>query len=215
MLREEAAWMGRRLAEFDVGQLSPMIDLGSSTRVFRTVEQPYVDSTIFAPLVRRGCDVKHVDIKEADGVDVVADIFNEQDYQRLVALQAKSIICASLLEHIPNPASTIRRIFGLLPKGGLLLLTVPYSFPRHADPVDTMFRPSPATLSEMLRDQNVRYCEVVTGRTLIGELLTRRSMRGAGEPVLGKGWKVRPQVLFHLFWLWRPYRITCALAIKL
>jgi len=32
--------------------------------------------------------------------------------------------------------------------------------------------------------------------------------------VLGKGWKFSPQVLFHLLWLWRPYRITCAVTIK-
>lgn len=214
MLMEEAAWIGRQLAEFDIGQLSPMLDLGSSTLTFRTVEQPYVDAMIFAPLVGRGCDVKHVDIKMADGVDLVADIFDEQDYQRLSALQPRSIICGSLLEHIPNPDSTIQRILGLLPKGGVLLLTVPYSFPRHADPIDTMFRPSAAKLSRMLREQDVRRCEVVTGRTLIGELLTRRAMRASGEPLLGKGWKLRPQVLYHLLWLWRPYRITCALVIK-
>ena len=214
MLIEEAAWIGRQLGQLDVDQLSPMLDLGSSTRVFRTVEQPYIDSMIFAPLAKRGCDVKHVDIKLADGVDLVADIFNEQDYQRLIAVQPKSIICGSLLEHIPNPGATIKRIFGLLPKGGVLLLTVPYSFPRHADPIDTMFRPSAAALSGLLGEQDVRRCEVVTGRTLIGELLTRRSMRSAGEPVLGRGWKLRPQVLYHLLWLWRPYRITCALAVK-
>jgi hypothetical protein len=214
MLMEEAAWIGRKLTEFDVGKLSPMLDLGSSTQVFRTVEQPYVDNMIFAPLVKRGCDVKHVDVKMADGVDVVADIFDEPGYLQLGALRSRSILCASLLEHVPNPGLAIQRIVGLLPSGGILLLTVPYSFPRHADPIDTMFRPSEVELSGMLREQEVRCCEVVTGRTLLGELLTRRSIRSAGEPTLGEGWRLRPQVLYHLFWLCRPYRITCALAIK-
>jgi len=214
MLKEEVIWIGERLSEMDAAQLSPMLDIGSSTHKFRTVEQPYIDELIFAPLAKRGCNVHHVDLKSADGVDVVANIFDDEDYERLGALKPRSILCGSLLEHVQDPDAAVQRLLGLLPVGGVLFLTVPYSFPRHADPIDTMFRPSASRLRSMLRGLDVRHCEIVTGRTLIGELLTRRSMRKGSEPVLGKGWKFSPQVLFHLLWLWRPYRITCAVTIK-
>ena len=37
----------------------------------------------------------------------------------------------------------------LLPKGGLLFVTVPFSYPHHRDPIDTMYRPSPGELARL------------------------------------------------------------------
>lgn len=214
MLLQEAQWLNVRLAEMDVGALSPLLDLGSSTRHFREVEQPYIESVVFRPLAARGCKVYHVDIKAEAGVDVVADVFADADYGKLRELRPRSLINTSMLEHVRDPSEALRRFLGLLPSGGVLFLSVPYSFPYHADPLDTMFRPSPAQLESMLAGHEIRRCEIVNGTTLIGEIMTRRSLRSAGEPTFGAGWRPRPQVLLHLLWLWRPYRITCAVVVK-
>jgi hypothetical protein len=214
VLLEEARWLSERLAEFNTPELSPLIDLGSSTGHFRQVEQPYIDSLIFRPLAERGCRVFHVDQKAGEGVDVVADIFSEASRAEISALQPRTIIAANILEHVPDPDEVLKLLFDLLPVGGTLFLTVPFSFPYHADPIDTLLRPTPSQVRRMCRPHHVQRCDVVKGKTLIGEVLSRRAQRKRGEPTLGEGWRPRAQVLWHLLWLFRCYSETCAVIVK-
>ena len=64
MRTSEAAYIGARLQEIPVEQLSPMLNLGSSNEAFRTPTHPHVDREIFFPLVARGARVIHADLKE-------------------------------------------------------------------------------------------------------------------------------------------------------
>ena len=43
----------------------------------------------------------------------------------------------------------------LLPQGGLFFVTVPYSYHYHADPIDTMYRPSPEELASLFAGQTI------------------------------------------------------------
>lgn len=212
MLLEEARWLGETLGRFDVGALSPLLDLGSSTRTFREVDQSYIDQWVFAPLRHRSCRVHHVDFREGDGIDIKADLFDDGDYQRLRALEPRAVLCANMLEHVPDPAAAVERCFGLLPAGGLLVLTVPNSFPHHPDPIDTGFRPSPQRLAELVAGHDVRCAETVVGTTLLGELRRRRGVSRAAAAAADPGkWR---SLALHLLWLWRPYKMSCLVAAK-
>ncbi len=46
------------------------------------------------------------------------------------------VICSELLEHIHNPDRVLSETYRVLKPGGVLLLTVPFLFPVHADPRD-------------------------------------------------------------------------------
>ena len=83
------------------------------------------------------------------GVDIIADLSDAGDVRRLSALGPKSLLCCNLLEHVLEPGRLARHCLDLLPEGGLLFVTVPFSYPYHRDPIDTMYRPSPAELEEL------------------------------------------------------------------
>jgi hypothetical protein len=215
MLIQEAQWLRDQLAKFTVEELSPLLDVGSSTKTFREIDQPYVHNLIFAPLLARGVEVKHVDLKSDEGVDVVGDIFNVADHAKLTALRPRSVICASMLEHVKNPAEALSRCLDVLPSSGLLFLTVPFSFPYHADPIDTMFRPSPEDIAEMARPHRMQQCDIVRGNTLLGEVRLLRSFEKSAASVHPPLWRrLRPQSLLHTLWLFRPYKMTCAVIVK-
>ncbi len=73
-----------------------------------------------------------VNISDAKGVDVIAD------GARLpfTSSCADAVICAEMLEHVPNPAAVIAEAGRVLKKGGLLLATAPFLYWIHADPSD-------------------------------------------------------------------------------
>lgn len=47
-----------------------------------------------------------------------------------------AVICAEMLEHVADPVSVIREAYRVLRGRGVLLMTVPFLFPLHADPYD-------------------------------------------------------------------------------
>lgn len=47
-----------------------------------------------------------------------------------------SVVCAELLEHVADPPAVLREVRRVLKDGGILLITVPFLYPIHADPSD-------------------------------------------------------------------------------
>jgi hypothetical protein len=138
----ESRWIGERLAEIPDASLFPLLDLGSSTLEFRTRVQPYIDSGIFAPLRARGGKVWHVDAKAAEGVDHAGDLLDADFVARLKGLGARSALVLSILQHVRDREALARSVLELVPAGGFILVSGPRRFPRHFDPIDTLFRPS-------------------------------------------------------------------------
>ncbi len=93
MMRCDAEWLNLALAKLSDEEISPVLNLGSSTRKFRTVEQPHIQELVFGPLERRGVRVVHSDLKAADGVEISGDIFDDADFAKLKAIGARAVIC--------------------------------------------------------------------------------------------------------------------------
>ena len=132
-------------------ELSPLLNLGASTRHFRQVEQPYIDELVFRPLEARGVRVIHSDLKAAEGVDLVGDVFDDADFARLKAANPRSVICTHMFEHVLDREELARRLLSLLPERGLFFVTVPSSYHEHHDPIDTMYRPTPDRARDPVR----------------------------------------------------------------
>lgn len=158
---QEAQWIGSWFRGLEVQQISPVLDRGSSTESFRCHQQSHIDTLIFKPLRERKVKIIHQDIKPEAGVDIVGDLTSPQFLEELARLDAKCVICANLLEHLADRQPLIAALPQMLHRHGLLFLTVPYSYPKHKDPVDTMFRP---TIAELVR--TFPSLEVVEGTTI-------------------------------------------------
>ncbi len=138
----EAQWLGERLARTPDDELFPLLNVGSSTLEFRTRVQPYIDQLIFAPLRERKGKVHHLDIKGGPGIDIAGDLLDPGFLDSLAHYPIKSVMVSNLLEHVVSRANICATLMKIVPVGGYLFVSGPYKYPYHADPIDTMFRPS-------------------------------------------------------------------------
>jgi hypothetical protein len=218
MFEAEAAWLCAVLDRYPAERISPLLNLGSSTALFRERIQPWTEVLLYRPLRDRGIDLVHVDRRDEDGVDLRADLTDPADLQRLAAAAPQALLCCNLLEHVEDPARLARDCLDLLPRAGLAFVTVPFSYPYHRDPIDTMFRPSPDELAALFA--GVRMVEgavVGAGRSYRDEvrrrpwLLLRHVARFPAPFVSWVKWRRSMQ---KLYWLAAEYRITCAVFEK-
>lgn len=85
-----------------------------------------------------GSDFTGVDMLEGDNVDLVLDLtlpFDEIDRQ-LNGKRFNSIFCLSVLEHCANPHSMAQNLSNILCPGGLIYISVPFSWKFHGYPSD-------------------------------------------------------------------------------
>jgi len=149
MLIAEAQWIGAALDSLP-DEAFPLAHVGCQTEEFRTRTQPWVQEYVFTPLLRRGRAVVHVDIRDEPGVDLVADVTTERGQQLIHSRGARTVLCANLLEHVPDPKRVLDGLTAGVPEGGYLVLTGPLAFPYHPDPIDTMFRPTWQQMAELV-----------------------------------------------------------------
>lgn len=216
MLDREAA----RLREILLAQraVSPLLNLGSSTRTFREIAKPHIHRELFGPLEAAGIRVFHCDLKQADGVDLVGDILDPTVRTELGARGFKCVLCANLLEHVRDHAAVAAACEEIAGPGGLILATVPSSYPYHADPIDTFYRPSPAGLARLFANSDSVAAEELAGPTY-GEEMKARGLSLGGELARTFGFALiafaRPKSFAARAhrWLWyrRPYRVAIAL----
>jgi hypothetical protein len=197
VLIAEAKWIGAALAALP-DDAFPLAHVGCQTEEFRTVVQPWVDEFVFAPLRARGRTVVHVDIRKAPGVDLIADVTTAAGQEAIRDTGARTLLCANLLEHVPDAQHVLDDLLAIVPAGGHLLVSGPLVFPYHPDPIDTMFRP---TWEEMSRRVGPDWA-VVAGENIVDHRLAyydsmrpRGRLRIAGRVALPflrpKGWLTR------------------------
>src|SRR5262245_37749519 len=143
MFEAESRWVGDRLAAYPTERLSPLLNIGSSTSEFRERVQPWTVANIFAPLTARGVEVVHLDSRSGPGIDIRADLLDDPDLARVAMRRYRALLCCNVLEHVRDATGFARRCAGLVEPGGVIIVTVPRSYPHHSDPIDTLYRPTP------------------------------------------------------------------------
>lgn len=210
----EARWIRRQLAACAPREISPLVNIGSSTREFREVRQPHIEAEIFAPLRTAGVEVIHTDLKPDAGVDIAGDLQDPEIQARLRARRPRAALTSNLLEHVTAPAGLARAIGALVEPGGLLIATVPRSYPYHADPIDTGFRPTPDELVALFPGFALVHGEIVADETYAGELFGHgvagltRGARGLVAAVRRRG-EIARAYRDKLRWMFRPFTTTC------
>ena len=216
MLVNESAWIEQALGQMNVDAITPMINLGSATREFRRKVQPHIYHHVLMPLYERHVQVIHADLLAGEGVDVAGSIYDSDVFEALVEHRPNAVLCSNVFEHVSDRELLAERLTRMLPAGGILIVSVPYSFPYHPDPVDTYFRPNLDDLCALFPAFELLQGDIVECGTLIGRYRdsTRFMMYhiiGSTIPVPLGRWM---RNLHHWLWLLRPYKVSCAVFRK-
>ena len=216
MLETEAV----RLCQILLAQesVSPLLNLGSSTREFREFVRPHIERDLFGPLSRAGVTVFHCDLKQAEGVDLAGNILDPAVRSDLQARGFKCVLLANLLEHVRDREAVAAACEEIVGPGGLILVTVPASYPFHADPIDTYYRPSPSELAAAFQRSRAWLAEELIGPTYAEELKAKHAPPWK-ELARTASWSLiswaRPRSFASRAhrWLWyhRRYRVSIVL----
>lgn len=218
MQEAEAKWIEATLRAFSPEDLSPILDIGSQTLAFRTQEKPYIHDDLFAPLLARGISVIYSDLQEGEGIDLSANLLEENGFDQIKATAPRTIFCNNVLEHVLDPAEFANRCFELLPPGGRLVITVPNSYPHHRDPIDTMFRPRPEEICALINGPvDILKSEIIDTGSYRDNLKKRpwiiyRQLVRLPFPFLG--WTKWKRSMKKFYWMIRPYRQSCVVLQK-
>ena len=143
MFREESLWIKGAIEKLkQLPNANEVANIGSSTEHFRKQIQPHIHNNIIAPLQSLGWQVINVDMKKEQGVDVVADV-TSPDFANNLKDKFALTICTNLLEHVVDIDLVINNLIAITKSGGYILMTVPYKYKIHLDPIDNGFRPTP------------------------------------------------------------------------
>ena len=210
MRPEEAEWIGGWLSK--AGDISPLIELGSATQRFRTVEQPHIDSLIHARLRDRGVQIVHTDLKAGEGVDISGNIYDAGVRAKLKAVGARCVLCCNIFEHVEDRTGFAAICDDILLPGGQMIVSVPHSYPYHRDPIDTYYRPKPDEIACLFPGYSTlvakclkcgSYWNDLDGAATIVKAIAKSAILRGGVDAS----KARAH---RLLWLFRPYQVSVA-----
>lgn len=229
MLLEESKWVGDTIIK-NIESNDLVLNLGSSSLLARTELQPHMEKYIFHPLMSKGINVIHSDIKNDVGVDLIGDITDPVFIEKISSLNFKMVLCCNLLEHLEDRSTILNSLNKIIPLNGLLLITVPYQYPFHLDPIDTMFRPTVDELTRLFPNLDLVIGEVIIAQRQVlknGQLIYQKNYfeQMKDDPKLLIFNIVRILIPFYKFKMWqilfndlramfRPYSATCVLLKK-
>lgn len=225
MLYEEAKWIGEQLLKLCKPN-SRLLNVGSSTLYSRTVVQPHMEDFIFRPLREINVEVIHTDLQDADGVDIVGDLTDENFIAQLKSLKFDCILCSNLLEHIEDINPVIAALEEITPKNGYNIITVPYIYPYHLDPIDTLYRPTVNDLK--IHFKNLKYYKglILTAKRMVnGEKQKNYFEMLINSPELAIRLLIRSFLPFYKYQSWKrtindllkmfkPFQVTCVVFKK-
>jgi len=160
MFVTEAKWILSEIKKLDKNEKFPILNIGSATLIARKRGNPSSYDLLYKALEDEG-KVIHTDIQKGEGIDITGDITDKTFVEHLKKIDAKLILCNNLLEHIEIPQRICSSILEIASVGSYILLSVPYRYPYHYDPIDTMFRPTPEQIHKMFPETEIVSKEIV------------------------------------------------------
>lgn len=152
MLIEESIWIGEKIKELSLLNPFPILNIGSSTKEYRTNRQSHIQKNIFNLIPNEAKNVIHLDMKSADGVDLVGDLYDSVFLDEIKKYKVKCILFNNVLMYIDQEQrkKLCKVLYEILEKDGYLIVTNSFIFPPAPDPVESYYRPNPTKLYEDL-----------------------------------------------------------------
>jgi len=176
MLVEESFWIAEKIKAILPQEPFPVVNLGSSTLEYRTKSQPFIQKNIFDLFQKEKEQVIHVDLKNAEGIDLAGDLFDPKFRQKLKDLRPKVILCNNLLMYLDfktrkELAKILQQILG---ENGWLIITNSHVFPPAHDARDYFYRASPEKIhSELFQNLELLNHEIVENQFTFLKYLTK------------------------------------------
>jgi SAM-dependent methyltransferase len=189
---ETAAWTRAALAGIDLPRGGRVLDIGSSTLHYRTVEQPHIARDVLAPLRARGLEIVHVDAKAAPGVDVICDLDAADEHLAERLGQHSLVLVTSVLQYLRHPERTLDLAVRALAPGGHLIVHHPQTARRSYDPVDHKLRLTPEALARSLERRGLARVRVDSVRIDDPRYYRGLVSRPSWIPVRGRWWLPLP-----------------------
>jgi hypothetical protein len=221
MRREEAELIDSLLSARPLSQAKVVVELGASERHFRETSQPHIHAQIHEPLLKRGVEIITTDLKGGDGIDVSGDLLDPSVQSRLQSYRPDLVLCCNIFEHVIDRVALAGACDRILPEGGHILVTVPFSYPYHLDPIDTMFRPKPSEIAMLFPSYELVHGKIFDAGSYLSDMRRHNSTvwRQLARTLVRSIWPWKgveaAKSRFHR-WLWigRPYRMSLALLRK-
>ncbi len=215
MCIEEAKYVGELVRKLSANGKGPVLNLGSSSGHFRKIDQPHIHDEIFAPLEKTNVKVIQSDLKDQEGVDISGDIFDPDMQRQLRQLRPSLVLVCNLMEHLQENVRgrLTATLDSVIDPGGIVIITVPYSYPLHSDPIDTYYRPSPEELCLLFPSYEIIDKKFIVSTTFLSEFqklgwreklkLVVRAFMPFYRP---KAWLC---IVHGFCWLFGPYKVSC------
>lgn len=117
-----------------------VLDIGCGEKPYRDIFSSRIDSYI------------GVDLPQTVHAKHAIDIFANAHYLPFKKNTFDTVLCLEVLEHVEMPLEVLKEIYGVLKKGGVLILSAPQNYWIHKDPVD-FFRFTQEGLTEVVENQ--------------------------------------------------------------
>ena len=212
---EEAKYIGKLLKQYIGNEEFRLLNIGSSTEKFRKEISPHIDAEIFAPIENSNIEITHFDLKDDVGVDISGDIFDLKTQEKLKEVRPDFILACNILEHLEKDMrekfSSIMDL--IIENGGVIIITVPHSYPLHLDPIDTYYRPSPDELCLLFPQYELIDSRLIVSSNYLSEF--RRMGLNEKLKIIARVFTpfYRPRtwlcIVHRFLWLFRPYLVSC------
>jgi hypothetical protein len=102
MFIDESLWISSQLKKIlDDNSLDSLLNVGSSSKFFREISQPFIYNNIFKP-IQSFLNITHLDLKKVEGVDIVGDLADSNFFEHKINKTYDIVLCSNLLEHVTN-----------------------------------------------------------------------------------------------------------------
>jgi len=211
MRLEEAKLIGEIIRSL---QVESCINLGCGQIMKLLTDKPWVEQYLFEPLRKQDVPVIHVDLFDYPGVNyqidltrpVELDILNNEPRPRL-------FILGNVLEHIQDDKREvmINTLINYMETDDHLIISVPNTYPFHADPIDTGYRPQPAEIMQIGSIEWISGSILVCGnyRTDLSKMGLFKALRKLCKPLWPLQSLTRYRENFErLRFLFKDYKVT-------
>jgi hypothetical protein len=128
-------------------------------------------------------------------------------------------LLTNVLEHISDRDSLAKICLEFIPVGGYLFVSVPYSYPYHADPIDTYYRPTLSEIAHLFPNTKILDSIILETGSFFSDISSKRIVSFSLKYIVRlllplykpKAWLN----YFHkLFWLYRSYKVSIVVLQK-